>query len=193
MKGLRFSGTILVGLLVLILVLTTACAGPAGPQGTAGPAGPAGPAGSGTGASIIVMTLGAGATASAPPGVITGNATTGSYIFVLGSGFTPGTAVNAVLVGAGMNMTLGVPWDARQPDFYLGTGVANNSTSFMTRPGPGALNLGTEPLGGAAPGKYVGYVGCLGVNSANLTPGLYTVKATDDEGIFATCPLVITK
>ena len=101
----------------------------------------------------------------------------GQPLFVGGSGFTPGDAVDVVLVGALKEKfgdpVAGAAFDKYYPDYLLGNASVKADGSFMTIPG------------GLVLGHMVGSI------PADLEPGSYVVKATDHYGIEATYTLTV--
>jgi hypothetical protein len=107
-----------------------------------------------------------------------GSIEAGKPVIVAGSGFTPGDAVDIVLVGALKKKfgdpVVGAVFDKYYPDYWIGNASVMADGSFVTK--PGGLVLG--PAIGSIP--------------ADLAPGVYALKATDHYGTVATYPLVVT-
>jgi len=189
MRG-KFSWVKVTGVVLLAVVLASvlACTGPAGPAGAPGAAGPPGEpgaqfppacievipsapfAGTPIGAIPGVGTdLGMGpATPILPPGI-----PANWMVTIMGTGFTPGTSVEVVMVGV---CPPGDAYNERRAengeDYILRMAGVMTDGSFKIEPG-------------------IGMGGAWGMLPEGLTPGVYTIKATDSEGIVATTPLLV--
>ncbi len=185
--------------LIAMLALALACAGPAGPAGPAGapgpagpagapgPAGPAGPAGA-AGAELpapVIKIINSTPAAGVPIPTVAVPTDLGPMapeimgwklawmLTVLGTGFTPRSMVDVVVVGA---CPEGEKYNARRTgpdgkDWLLRQAGVLPDGSFAMKPdiGPGGVWAGLPPL----------------------KKGVYTVKATDGEGRVATAPLLV--